>query len=211
MTVGLIGALPIGGINVAAAASIGLVAPLFAQLDLALFGAFGLGPLEADIALQFKAAVDVSLGLSLGISDPFAGIAALANLLASIQITLPTVTLELSAAIAANISLAAALSLKLGGISALIEAMIAVKLPAVNFFAQLAAALSAGPVFLLNFDNPLLSGGLAGAGAQIAAQFSVGLVDGANFIAPGDGVFGIILLTKDPTVFASLGTVLKIA
>lgn len=208
MSVNILGALPIGGINVAASAAVGVVAPLLAQIDLALFGAFGLGPLQADIALQFNAAIDLELTLGLTISDPFAGIAALANLLASLQLVLPTVSV--SAAIGANIALAAALGIKLGGITLLIDLMLAVKLPAVSFFANLAAALSAGPVFLLNFESLILDGGLAGAGAQIAAQFAAGLVSGASSISPFEPVYGVILLTKEPTVFASLGTVLKI-
>jgi hypothetical protein len=211
VSVSTIGALPIGGINLAASAALGLVAPLFAQIDLALFGAFGLGPIQASIALQFQASLDLSLGLALSISNPFADIMALANLLASLQISLPTISLDVNVALAANISLAAALAIQLGGISALIELMLSVKLPAVEFFAQLAAALSAGPVFLLNFDADIPAGGLAAAGGQISAAFSAGLVSGPNSIAPGEPVYGIILLTKEPTVFASLGTVLKVA
>jgi hypothetical protein len=207
----ILGALPIGGINVAAAASLGLVAPLFAELDLMLFGAFGLGSVQADLSLQFQTSLDIELGLALTISDPFAGIAALANLLASLQISLPTISLDISAAIAANISLQAALAIRLGGITALIEAMLAIKLPAVSFFAKLAAALSAGPVFLMNFEYDTPSGGLAGAGGAIAAQFAAGVSSGASSIAPFEPVYGIILFTKEPTVFASLGAVLKIA
>ena len=210
-SVNTIGALPIGGINVSAAAALGLVVPLFAQLDLALFGAFGLGPIQASIALQFQASLDLALSIGLSITDPFGDIMALANLLASLSISLPTISVDASAALATNIALAAALAIQLGGISALIELMLAVKLPVVEFFAGLAAALSAGPVFLLNFESDVPSGGLAVAGGQIAAQFAAGLVSGANTIAPGEPVFGIILLTKEPTVFASLGTVLKVA
>jgi len=211
VSVNTIGALPIGGINIAASAALGLVAPLFAQIDLALFGAFGLGPIQASIALQFQASIDLTLGLALSISDPFADIMALANLLASLTLTLPSISLDVGLALAANLSLAAVLAIQLGGISAMIELMLAVRLPAVEFFAQLAAALSAGPVFLLNFESDIVSGGLAAAGGQIAAAFSAGLVSGPSAIAPGEPVFGLILLTKEPGVFASLGTVLKIA
>ena len=210
-SVNTIGALPIGGINIAASAALELVIPLFAQLDLALFGAFGLGPIQASIALQFQASLDLALSLGISITDPFADIMAVANLLASLQISLPTISLEISASIAANLSLAAALAIQLGGISALIELMLAVKLPAVEFFAGIAAALSAGPVFLLNFESDVPSGGLAAAGGAINAAFSAGLVSGGSSIAPGQSVLGIILLTTEPTVFASLGTVLKIA
>jgi len=211
MTVSVLGALPIGGINLAASAAVGLVGPLFAEIDAALFGTFGLGSLSADISLQFQAALDAEVTLGLQISDPFASIEALANLLASLSISLPTVSLEVGAALSANAALAAALGLRMGGITALIEAVLAVKLPAVEFFAGLAASLSAGPVFLLSFENGALSGGLAGAGAQIAANFSAGLVSGPSPIAPGEPVFGVVLLTKEPSVFASLGAVLKVA
>jgi len=211
MTVGVIGALPIGGINISAAAAVDIVAPLFVQLDLALFGAFGLGGLQADISAQFNAAVQAQLSVSLTIQNPLLLLSGLANLMANIQLALALPIPSIALDVGANASLALALGIKLGGISALIEAALAVKLPAVAFFAALAAALSAGPVFLLNFDVDVFSGGLAAAGGQIAAQFAAGLVDGGNFIAPGEPVFGIILLTKSPTVFASLGTVLKIA
>lgn len=211
MSVSVLGALPIGGINVAAAASIGIVAPLFIQIDLMLFGAFGLGGLQADISAQFQAAIQASLSISLTVSNPLLLLTGLFNLVANIQLALALPVPSISLDVGANLALAASLSLKLGGISALIEAALAVKLPAVSFFAELAAALSAGPVFLLKVDNDALNGGLAGAGGQIAALFSAGLVDGGNTIAPGEPVLGLLLLTKEPTVFASLGAVLKIA
>ena len=207
MTVNILGALPIGGINIAAAASLGIIAPLFVQLDLALFGAFGLGGIQADISAQFNAAVQAQISVSLTIQNPALLLSGLANLMANIQLALNLPIPSIALDIGANISLALALGIRLGGISALIEAALAVKLPAVAFFAALAAALSAGPVFLLNFDNITL----AGAGGEIASQFSAGLVDGGDFITAVEAVQGIILLTKSPSVFVSLGAVLKIA
>ena len=203
----IIGSFPLGGINIAAAASIGIIGPLFIQLDLALFGAFGLGSLQADISAQFKAAIDLELGLVLTISDPTAGLQALFGLMAGLQLSLPTISLDFTAAIAANISLQASLAIKLGGISALLEAALAVKLPAIEFFANLSAALSAGPVHLLSFQYAAVDGGLAAAGTAIDAQFGAGLPS----FPPGADAFGIILVTTTPSVFVSMGAVLKTA
>jgi hypothetical protein len=91
-------------VNIAAAASIGFVDPLLAQLDLMLFGQFGLGSLQADLTLQFNAAISASAQLNLQVSNPFlplqAVIAAILQLQAAIEFLLasglPTVSLQLS-------------------------------------------------------------------------------------------------------------------
>lgn len=213
MSLNFVGSFPIGAINVAASGAVALVAPLFAELDLALFGAFGLGPLQADLRLQFKAALDAEVSLGIQISDPFASLQALANLLASLQLGLPTIALQATAALSANLAISAALAAKLGGIQALIEAALAVKAPAIQFMAALQAALSAGPVDLLSFGidssgNPVGTDTLALVGSAVQAQFSAGLPGGTP-ILPGDPVFGIILVTKTPGARAALMATLK--
>ena len=210
MAISIVAALPVGGINIAAAGSVGLATGLISQLDLALFGSFGLGSLSSDLSLQFSAALDAEVQIGLQISDPVASLEALANLLASLTITLPSINLEANAALSANIASAAAIGLQLGGINALIEAALAVKTPAVDFFANIAAALGAGPLFLVNFSETSLSGGLAQAGIEIDTLFNGGLVAGADAIAPTDPVYGVIIVTKDPAAFAALGVVLKV-
>jgi hypothetical protein len=210
MTISILGALPVGGINIAAAGSVGLATGLISQLDLALFGSFGLGGASADLSLQFSAALDAEVQIGVQISDPTQTLLALANLLAGLSIGLPTVNLQANAALSANIASAAAISAQLGGISALIEAALAVKVPAVNFFTQIAAAISAGPLFLINFSDTSIAGGLAEAGLEIGTLFSEGLVSGSDAIAPFDPVYGVVIVTKDPAAFAALGAVLKI-
>ena len=209
MTTSIVGALPVGGINLAAAASVGIASNLLAQLDLALFGSFGLGNSAADLALQFSAALSAEVQIGTQVSDPLDGLAALANLLASLTISLPTVP-DVSVQLSANIAAQAAIALQLGGINALIEAALAVKLPAVDFFAGIAASLSAGPLFLVTFQETALGGGLAQAGAEINSLFNLGLVSGSNAFSPFDPVYGVIIVTKDPAAYAALGVVLKL-
>lgn len=209
MTISVLAALPVGGINIAAAGSVGLATGLISQLDLALFGSFGLGSLSSDLSLQFSAALDAEVQIGLQISDPVASLEALANLLASLTITLPSINLEANAALSANIASAAAIGLQLGGINALIEAALAVKTPAADFFSNISAALGAGPLFLVNFTEPA-GPGLAQAGIEINTLFNGGLVSGPDAISPTDPVYGVIIVTKDPAAFAALGVVLKV-
>lgn len=209
MTVSVIAALPVGGINIAAASSASIGTSLIGQLDLALFGSFGLGSISSDLSLQFSAAIDAEVQIGLQVSDPTAALLALANLLASLSIGLPTINLQANAALSANIASAAAISAQLGGINALIEAATAAKAPAVSLFSNIAAAVTAGPLFLVNVTETGV-GGLAQAGADLATLFSSGIVSGGDSIAPGDPVYGVVLLTSSPSVFAALGTILKV-
>lgn len=207
-----LGSYTLGGINVGLAVGIGLMNPLLAQFDLMLTGQFGLGPLLADIQVQFNAAISAVLQLSLGISDPLAAIKALILVAAQLQAALsvalsfglPTVSLQIGAQIAAVAALTGTLSLKLGGIKALIALGLGVKIPMVKFVGQISGALSAGPAHLLAFTGSTL----AAAGSQISAQFSVGLGPDDPLL-PTDLVDGIIIVTKDPAVFQALGLLLK--
>lgn len=207
-----LGSYTLGQVNIGLAAGLGLMNPLLLQLDLFLTGQFGLGPFLADIQVQFNAAIAAVLQISIGISNPLEALQALllafAQIQASISIALafplPVLSLQASAQIAAIGALSASLALKIGGIKALINAGLAVKLPALQFVAQFAAALSAGPVHLLSFTGDTLSA----TGSQIAAQFTAGLGP-SDPINPLEQVSGILLVTKDPAVFAALGVILK--
>jgi hypothetical protein len=208
-----VGSFTLGEVNIALLAGVGLLNPLLLQLDLFLTGQFGLGPFLADINAQFTAAISAQAQLSLSLSNPLAAIQAtilaMANLQASLALALalglPVVSLQISAQISAMAALSATLALKIGGIQALIAAGVAVKIPAVRFVAQVSAAMSAGPVHLLSFTGDLL--GVTG--AEIAAAFSSGLGP-TDPIFPGEQVSGVIIVTKDPAVFAALGGILKV-
>lgn len=212
MALNPLGSFTLGQVNIGLAVGLGLMNPLLLQLDLFLTGQFGLGPFLADIQVQFSAAISAVLQLSIGISDPLAALRALlaalvqvqASLAVALSFPLPVVSIQASAQISAIASLSAALALKIGGIKALLAAGLAVKIPALQFVAEFAAALSAGPVHLLSFtgDNLTITG------AQIAAQFAAGLGP-SDPIAPGEQVSGILIVTKDPAVFAALGAILK--
>lgn len=207
-----VGSFTLGQINVGLMVGLGLLNPLLLQFDLFLTGQFGLGPFLADIQAQFNAAISAVLQMSVNLSNPFESILALIRAFAQLQAALavalsfglPTVALQLSAQIAAVASLVGVLSLKLGGIKALISAGLAVKIPMLRFVAEMNAALSAGPVHLLSFTGDTLGT----TGAQLSALFGGGLGP-SDPIAPGEQVSGIVIVTKDPAVFAALGAILK--
>lgn len=212
MALNPLGSYTLGQVNIGLAAGLGLMNPLLLQLDLFLTGQFGLGPFLADVQVQFNAAISATLQLSIGISNPLAALQALllalvqvqASLSVALAFPLPIISIQASAQIAAIASLSAALALKIGGIKALLAGGLAVKIPALQFVGKFAAALSAGPVHLLSFtgDNLLTTG------TQISSQFSAGLGP-SDPIAPGEQVSGILIVTKDPAVFAALGAILK--
>lgn len=212
MALNSLGSYTLGQVNIGLAAGLGLMNPLLLQLDLFLTGQFGLGPFLADIQAQFAAAIAAVLQLSIGISDPLqalqALLAAFAQIQASIAVALsfplPVLSIQASAQVAAIGALSASLALKIGGIKALINAGAAVKIPALQFVAQFAAALSAGPAHLLSFTGDTL----ATTGSQIAAQFGSGLGP-SDPINPFETVSGVLIVTKDPAVFAALGVILK--
>lgn len=207
-----VGSFTLGEVNVGLLAGIGLLNPLLAQFDLFLTGQFGLGPFLFDIQAQFNAAISAVLQLSISISNPFVAIQALitafaqlqAALSAALSFGLPTVSLQISAQIAAMASLAATLTAKVGGIKALLAAGLAVKIPALQFVADISAALSAGPVHLLSFSGSTLFT----TGGQVAAQFTAGLGP-SDPILSGENVSGVIILTKDPAVFAAMSAILR--
>lgn len=207
-----LGSFTLGEINIGLLAALGFLNPLALQLDLFLTGAFGLGPFLADLQVQFSAAIAAQLNLGLQISDPFFAVRALLTAVAQLQAALqaalafglPTVSLQLSAQLTAAIALAGTLQLKIGGIKALIAAGLAIKIPALQFITELQASLSLGPVHLLSFTGSSLTA----TGSQISGQFSSGLGP-SDPISPSEFVSGVILLTKDPAVFAGIGAILK--
>lgn len=200
-------------LNPAMAASVSFMLPLSAQLDLAIFGQFGLGSLQADLSAQFNAALSLNASLSISISNPIAAyqsaLAAIAQIVIEIEQALaagiPTIGVSISASISASAVLSASLSLKLGGISALISGALAVKLPALQFVGELSASLSAGPIDVLTFgfDTPMTA---ASVGTQAGAQFSA-----LPGILPTDNVSGIMIVTKDPAAALAIGALFKTA
>ena len=205
----------LGELNAGAAAAVGFVTGLGAQLD--AFITFGLGPFQVDTALQFDATVAASASLTLKIGNPLAALeaalAAVAQLQAQISagLALPPVQVSFSAALGASAALVAALSARLGLIEGLISAALDVKLPAARLAGELAASLSAGPAIALVFDGISDGTTLAEIGGLVAAKFAGGLsVDGVS-IAPTSPVSGIILLTEGASVYASMSLLLLAA
>jgi hypothetical protein len=209
-----VGAFTLGEVNVGLAAALGFLNPLALQIDLFLTGAFGFGPFLADLQAQFSAAISAQVTLGLQVQNPFAAvqaaITAFAQLQAALQAALafglPNVSLQLGAQVAAAAALAATLKLRIGGIKALIAGALGVKIPALEFMASATAALSAGPVHLVSFTGSTLGS----AGGAISGLFSSGLGPDAPILA-SDSVSGIVMVTKDPAVFAALGAILKVA
>lgn len=212
MALHLVGSLPVGGVNIAASASVAILSSLTAELDLMLFGAFGLGSFGADLALQFQASVSASLNIGLQFANPFLNVqltlSALANITASLSasISLSIPTLQISAQLSANVALAAVLGLRLGGIQALISAALAVKLPAIDFLASLAANLALGPVVVASWGYTDPPDTLANTGADIAAAFS----SGYGGIGAGDNVYGVLLVTAVPSASVGISATLLV-
>lgn len=212
MAVVSLGSYTLGGVNLALAASLGLLNPLTAQLDLFLTGSFGLGPFMADLQTQFAAAIGAQASLALQVSNPLLAIqlaiTSFANMAASLQAALafgaPALGLQLGVQVAAAAALGATLQAKIGGIKALIKGAAAVKIPAIAFVGSVAGSLSAGPLHLLSFTGS----SLATTGSQISSMFGAGLGP-PDTILPGEIAMGLILVTKDPAVFSAMGAILK--
>jgi len=190
-----VGPVPLGSINVGAAASATALAPLLAQLNLMLTDPFGIGALKADFVGQFKAQVNFSVQFA----DPIAllkatissALSIVASLSASLALGLPPLSIQISA----SLGLAAALSVKIGGINALIDLTLGVRLAGVNFLAQLNAAIGAGPVVGYGWSGI----SLATLQGELASYNF-----GADGFLPFDTVSGVMLLTKDPGAFTGM-------
>ena len=212
MSVDVIGTFPLGTINVGLDGSITAVVPLLAQFDLMLTGSFGLGSLSADLSMQLNAAISLQASLGLQVSNPFASLkaqlSAILQIQAGIQATLalglPAVSVQLASSLSASAAISSALALRLGGINLLIKAALAVKLPVVNFVSSISAALTAGPFELLSIGFSSADT-LASAGSQFNALCSAGF----GGIAPGDQVYGVVMLTKSPSASLALASIIK--
>lgn len=199
----------LGTFNVGLAAAVGLVNPLCAQVD-ALIAA-GLGPFKADVQARLDAAVAAQAAIAFQVSNPLDSLLALLNALVSMQaaivaaLSFPTPTVEATAELSVMAALSGTLNLQLVGLEAAIAAALGIKAPALSAAAALAAHLSAGPAFAFTYEGPL-----AVVGAEIAALYSGGLVDGPNTINPGDSVYGVTLLTSVPSVQAALSAIIQV-
>lgn len=205
MALNIIGTLPLGGINLVAGAVINVLPPLMAQFDAVLFGSLGLGALEADLSFQLNATLQATIQLS----NPFDAILAslqglvqvAANLNAMISLGLPAINLNASANISANLTLSALLAAKLGGIQALISAALAVKAPVLDLLAGLNIGASC---VLASFGFSSVDT-LSSAGTSINAFFQTGF----EGILPSDQVFGVIILTKQPSASVALSGMIR--
>lgn len=195
----------LGHINVAAAAAVAILNPLMFQLDFSLFGALGLGGLQFDLQAQLQAAIAASLNITTPLPSFLIALAGLAQIEAELRLAL---TIPFSLSVSVNASLIAALTARLGGIEAMIKASISLKIPAVQLLAEIEAAIGAGPAFLIAFDahQPVT---LADAGTGLSLMFNQVLTNGTYTINPTDPVYGVVILTASPVVFASLGVLLR--
>jgi len=178
-------------LNVGLGLAISASLPLIPQIDLALFGAFGLGPMSLD----FQARLDAALSIT--IIEPSAWITgqlqAMANIMAGISAgaLLPMISAN------ANVGLAADLQAKLFGINAVINATLALK--------DVAAGVLGG----LQADAGLQVGYFVweGTGADVqSGQMEAEIAKLAEYPAPGDPVWVIGLVVNAGADFATLGT-----
>ena len=210
----------IGDANFGIADTIGLLNPLAAQLDAMI--AFGLGPLQADLAASLDASIAFQAALTLQVADPFANIRAALLAIIELQasltaaLSLPPVALTLGAEIGAAAALSASLSAKLGAIQLLLEAAINVKIPAVQLAASLSAAIASPGVVLMSFNGISDPTPLTDVGDLISTAFDSAIgnppTPGAPVggeIQPTDNVAGIIMVVKDASVFANLGLIIR--
>lgn len=205
--------MTLGEVSIAASIAVGFMIPLSAQLDLALFGTFGLGALQADLSAQFNAALALNASLSISVSNPIASyqaaLAALIQVQASIQLALsmgiPTIGIDIAASISATAALTGILTAKIGGMTALIEAALQIKIGAGQFIGELSASLGAGPIDVLafGFDTPMTA-------AQVGAEAQV-LFQALPGIQPTDNVSGIMIVTKNPAASAAIAALFKSA
>jgi len=184
--------------NKGAAAAVGAINPLGAQID-ALLSA-GITPFQLALAAQLNAAVAAQANLTLQVTDPLAAIRALLAAMAQLQaaltaaLSLPPLDISLGAELTATARLVTDLQAQLGPLQLAVDAALRIKIPAIRLAAELGLALNAGPFFAFTYDNTTLSG----AGAEINSVFSAGLNDGTNTIAPtGEPVFGLVVVCKE--------------
>lgn len=199
----------LGEMNVGLGVAVGFINPLSAQIDAMI--ALGLGPLQADLAIELSGnlALSASLGLQISI-DPLASLRAALAAIAQIQaalslgLSLPVPSITAGAQLSANAALAAALTAKLGIIKGIIEAALRIKFPAIAAGAELAAALAAGPAIAATFDGLADNTSLSEIGSLVEAKFAGGLSYGAETIDPTDPVSGIMFVTTATAAFDAM-------
>ena len=210
----------IGSANFGIADTLGVINPLAAQLDAMI--AFGLGPLQIDLAASLDASISFSASLALQVADPFANIRAALFAIIELQasltaaLSLPPLTITLGAEIGAAAAFSAALSAKLGAIQLLLEAAVNIKIPAVQLAATLSAAIAAPGVVLMSFDGISDPTTLDTIGDLISTKFdsAIGVppTTGAPVggeIQSTDPVAGVIMVVKSASVFANLGLIIQ--
>lgn len=203
--------MTLGELSIGATAAVSFLVPLSAQLDLAIFGPFGVGSIQADLSAQFNTALALNASLTASLSNPVANfqqaLVALAQLTVAIGQALaagiPTMGVDIGIQISSTAALTGSLSGKLGGISALISAALAVKIGANQFAGELQASLAAPgiDVLVFGFDAPMTAQQV---GIEASVQFS--MLPG---ILPTDQVTGIMIVTKNPAAGAAIGALFK--
>lgn len=133
----------LGEINLAMPIALGALVPLLPQIDLALFGIFGLGPM----ALDFQARLDAALSITVVRPDVWVTgqLKAMADIIAGITAgaILPGIAANV------NIGLAADLQAKLFGINAVIDLTLGLKDAALGAQASLEGALGASVGYMV--------------------------------------------------------------
>ncbi len=209
MTLGPVRSGTLGSYNVGLASAVGFLVPLGAQID-ALIAA-GLGPFQVDLSARLNAALAITAGLAVQVSDPFAALRALLAALVSLQASLtaalafPLPSIQFGVQLSAMAAMQGTLAVQLGGLQLAVQLALQLKIPALRAAAALAASLNAGPAFAFTFDGPL-----AAQGAAIAALFAGGLSDGPNIIFPGQQVAGVVLLSAVPSVQLALSAIIQV-
>jgi hypothetical protein len=215
----------LGSFNVGLAAALGLIYPLgisfeglAAQIDALL--SIGLGPFQAELSLQFNAALAAQATLTLQIGDPTAALQLALSALAQLQAALtaalafPPINISISAELSAAVALGAALAARLGLIKIAIEFALKIKLAGLkllldtlNAAAALEAQIALPGAYAFDFDDDGGTDDLATIGGQIQTLFN----GGVGTIAPTDmGVYGIVLMTKVPAVQAALSAIITV-
>ena len=205
MALNVIGTLPLGGINLTAGAIVSILPPMLASFDAALFGTLGLGALEADLSFQLNAAIQANIQLS----NPLAAILAALNGLAQVgaqlnamlSLGIPAINLNASVNIGANVGLMGLLAAKLGGLQVLISAALQVKAPIIDLLAGLNIGASC-VLASFGFSSPDT---LSTAGLSINSYFQTGF----EGILPFDQVYGVIILTKQPSASVALSGMIR--
>lgn len=205
-------AVSLGEFNVGAAAAVGLLNPLAAQIDGLI--ALGLGPFQASLNTQFNAALAAQMQLSIiGVNDTLAAlkasIAAVVSLQASLQaaLALGLPPISLGAEIGAQGALALTLKAQLAGLQGLIRAALAAKVPAIQGASALGGALSAGPFFAVSFSGVQLQAVSSWLASEVAAG---GLSADSQVLASNEQTFGVLVFGTNPSFQAAFGAIIAV-